>query len=206
MKRSLFCLLGALLLWACKGTPEDEITERPTNTKLSYKALNVSIDFLQYNHPFELDLNSDSQIDYVLSSVLLEENDLPYLYLFINRKTPHLNRFVVKNAPELVNGGFWAVPLEKNAGIGSNMAAGNQWSPDLSSGCFISSSSSGTTTNFAGEWIGKKDKYLGLKFLINGAYHYGWLRVSHTSGEDKIAILDYAYNKEAGKEIIAGEK
>lgn len=86
------------------------------------------------------------------------------------------------------------------------MSAGNQWSPDLSSGCFINVSDNGSTRVFDGEWLGKKNKYLGLKFLINGKYHYGWLRISHTGGEDRIAILDYAYNKEAEKDILAGEK
>lgn len=206
MKKVLFYLFPALLLFGCKDGANDTLTPDRQNAAVSYKVLNTSVDFLQYNHPLELDLNQDSQIDYVLTSVLLEENDKPYLYLFINRKSPHLNRFIVKSNPELTNGGFWAAPLEKGTKIGASVNTGNQWSPDLSRGCFINSSNNGTTSVFDGEWIGKKDKYLGLKFLVNGAYHYGWLRLSHTPGEERIEVLDYAYNKEAGKEIMAGEK
>jgi len=203
----LYPFLIVCLFTACKkSTTQESPDENIEGSKFSYKALNTTIDSLQYHHPLELDLNNDQQIDFILTSVLLEENDRPYLYLVINRKSPQLNKIMVNTSTELVNAGYWAVPFEKYVNIGPTESAENQWAPDLTKAFLINVSDNGITKTFDGRWIGKKDKYLGLKFLIGNVYHYGWLRISHTEGEEKLAIIDYAYNREAGKAIKAGQK
>jgi len=203
----LYSVLMACAITACKKSSTEEIIDDSSEvSKLSYKALNTTIDSLQYHNPLQLDLNNDQQIDFILTSVLLEENNRPYLYLVVNRKSPQLNKIMVNTSSELVDAGYWAVPFEKNVNIGPTESAENQWTPDLSKAFLINVSDNGINKTFAGEWIGKKDKYLGLKFLIGNAYHYGWLRISHTEGEEKLAIIDYAYNREAGKAIKAGQK
>ena len=203
----LYSVLMACAITACKKSSTEEIIDDSSEvSKLSYKALNTTIDSLQYHNPLQLDLNNDQQIDFILTSVLLEENNRPYLYLVVNRKSPQLNKIMVNTSSELVDAGYWAVPFEKNVNIGPTESAENQWTPDLSKAFLINVSDNGINKTFAGEWIGKKDKYLGLKFLIGNVYHYGWLRISHTEGEEKLAIIDYAYNREAGKAIKAGQK
>jgi len=203
----IYSVLMACAITACKKSSTEEIIDENSEvSKFSYKALNTTIDSLQYHNPLQLDLNNDQQIDFILTSVLLEENNRPYLYLVVNRKSPQLNRIMVNVSTELVNNGYWAVPFDKDANIGQEEGTQNKWNPDLSKGYLIRVSDNGINKTFAGEWIGKKDKYLGLKFLIGNAYHYGWLRISHTEGEEKLAIIDYAYNREAGKALKAGQK
>jgi hypothetical protein len=58
-----------------------------------------------------------------------------------------------------------------------------------------------------GRWINVKNRYLGLKFLINGKVHYGWARLSV---HDKLAqmsatLTGYAYETLPGKSILAGQ-
>ena len=203
----IYSVLMACAITACKKSSTEEIIDENSEvSKFSYKALNTTIDSLQYHNPLQLDLNNDQQIDFILTSVLLEENNRPYLYLVVNRKSPQLNRIMVNVSTELVNNGYWAVPFDKDANIGQEEGTQNKWNPDLSKGYLIRVSDNGINKTFAGEWIGKKDKYLGLKFLIGNAYHYGWLRISHTEGEEKLAIIDFAYNREAEKAIKAGQK
>ena len=66
-----------------------------------------------------------------------------------------------------------------------------------------------------GSWAGKKDKgvrnrYLGLKFVVDGEVHYGWARLSVTLGhqrqsDDVVGTLTgYAYETVPDKAIIAG--
>jgi hypothetical protein len=58
-----------------------------------------------------------------------------------------------------------------------------------------------------GHWVNVKNRYLGLKFQINGRVHYGWARmsVSVTDGKGILALLTgYAYETVPGKAIIAG--
>jgi hypothetical protein len=60
-----------------------------------------------------------------------------------------------------------------------------------------------------GPWLGAKDRYLGLSFLISGKKHYGWARLSMQVfgcygciGR----ITGYAYETIPGKPIIAGDE
>jgi hypothetical protein len=58
-----------------------------------------------------------------------------------------------------------------------------------------------------GNW-GKNpsNKYLGVKFLIDGETHYGWVRLTVSTGPGGLAgtITAYAYETEANKRILAG--
>jgi hypothetical protein len=66
-----------------------------------------------------------------------------------------------------------------------------------------------------GPWAGKgqgvRNRYLGLKFAIDGEVHYGWARLSVTlshdrqSGEVSGALTGYAYETVPDKPIVAGE-
>jgi hypothetical protein len=66
-----------------------------------------------------------------------------------------------------------------------------------------------------GPWANKgkgvKNRYLGLKFIVNGEVHYGWARLNVTLGhrrqfDDVSGVLTgYAYETEPDKPIIAGK-
>ncbi len=64
---------------------------------------------------------------------------------------------------------------------------------------------------FAGEkdcpydWSNKVDRYLGLRFIINGKTHYGWAQLEVVSATQWV-IKDYAYNATPNKPILAGQK
>jgi hypothetical protein len=61
---------------------------------------------------------------------------------------------------------------------------------------------------YFGQWQNVKNRFLGVKFVIRGKTHYGWVRlnVKHTPpiGIDAV-ITGYAYETIAGKPIIAGK-
>ena len=63
-------------------------------------------------------------------------------------------------------------------------------------------------TRTLGRWVNVRDRYLGLKFKINGKFHYGWARlnVKVLKGKFKITatLTGYAYETIPGKAIIAG--
>jgi hypothetical protein len=63
-------------------------------------------------------------------------------------------------------------------------------------------------TRTLGRWVNVSDRYLGLKFKINGKFHYGWARlnVKVLEGQFKITatLTGYAYETVPGKAIIAG--
>ncbi len=56
-----------------------------------------------------------------------------------------------------------------------------------------------------GNWVGVKDKYLGLRFKMNGNTHYGWARLDVNAIPDTFTIKDYAYESTPGLGILAGD-
>ena len=68
---------------------------------------------------------------------------------------------------------------------------------------------SGTRAATTGRWDNVDNRYLGMKFTINGKVHYGWARLSVTNLKDKFRITatltGYAYETIPNKPIKAGK-
>jgi hypothetical protein len=67
-------------------------------------------------------------------------------------------------------------------------------------------------TRWSGAWVnggkGVKNRYLGLKFKINGMFHFGWARLTVTTTgkhDFSAALTGYAYETVPNKPIIAGK-
>jgi hypothetical protein len=63
----------------------------------------------------------------------------------------------------------------------------------------------GTFLN-AGQFKGKGEKYLGIRFLINNNYKFGWIKIYCSHHNDTLRIIEYAYNNSLGNPIKAGQK
>lgn len=57
-----------------------------------------------------------------------------------------------------------------------------------------------------GQWgVAGTTHFLGVKFLISGAYHYGWIKMSVSRNSSFQAVIsEYAYETVAGQKIAAG--
>jgi hypothetical protein len=68
---------------------------------------------------------------------------------------------------------------------------------------FVSDSGGGTF----GKWVDRKNRYLGLRFKVDGKTHYGWARMSvKVQGFDITGTLTgYAYETVPNKGILAGQ-
>jgi hypothetical protein len=67
--------------------------------------------------------------------------------------------------------------------------------------------SSKYSRNLYGNWGGNPaNRYLGVRFLIDGATHYGWIRLTVTTEPRGFSatITGYAYETTANKRILAG--
>jgi hypothetical protein len=74
----------------------------------------------------------------------------------------------------------------------------------------VRSFQTGNRTMWYGPWAnggkGIKNRYLGLKFRINGQFHFGWARLTFTTTKISFTatLTGYAYETIPGKAIIAG--
>ena len=74
--------------------------------------------------------------------------------------------------------------------------------------CSGACNASHTGIRTSGPWVDVTNRYLGLKFKIDGKFHYGWARlnVKVLIGREIIATLTgYAYETIPNKAIIAGQ-
>jgi hypothetical protein len=55
-----------------------------------------------------------------------------------------------------------------------------------------------------GNFLGQTDKYVGLRFRIGGADHYGWVRLDLNAAATEVIVKDYAYDATAGNSIVTG--
>jgi hypothetical protein len=69
---------------------------------------------------------------------------------------------------------------------------------------FVSVYDTGSHTSF-GPWLNVRgQRYLGLKFVVNGKTHYGWARVKIDRPTDHMTLTGYAYETIPNKPIITG--
>lgn len=57
----------------------------------------------------------------------------------------------------------------------------------------------------AGNFINTTDMYIGVKFEIGSAFHYGWIRVDVADNAATVTIKDFAYESTSGDAIFAGD-
>lgn len=68
---------------------------------------------------------------------------------------------------------------------------------------FLASIYSGVTY---GQFADQDEKFLGIRFNIDGEVNYGWIRMSATVGPVTLTIHDFAYREGADEGIDAGQK
>ncbi len=124
------------------------------------------------------------------------------------------------------NDDLYMKPLEGGAVVGATGSKGNFYASALARGAKIGPSahfsskgeatierahgfnaSSNYSRKLYGNWGGNPaNRYIGVKFLIDGATHYGWVRLTVTTEPSGVAatITAYAYETTAHKPILAG--
>jgi hypothetical protein len=140
---------------------------------------------------FFLDLNHDGINDFLIVN-------------FYSTTSALLNVWV---SPEQIgneifsNGAGYAAAIPAGVAIGSN----GRFHPAQSLGMANDDFPVG---NCQGPWKEAQNKYLGLRFEINGEVHFGWARLSvtcFTRGAAHVLLTGYAYETVANTPILTGQ-
>jgi hypothetical protein len=103
---------------------------------------------------------------------------------------------------------FYASALLRGAKVGPSAHFSSKGVADLERSQGGESGSSRYSRNIYGKWnSGSPNRYLGVRFLINGQTHYGWVRMTVAFGTRRpiaATITAYAYETVANKKIFAG--
>jgi len=143
----------------------------------------------------DLDLNNDGQTDFILAIRFCRnysgsrQSIYAGVYAFGAASS---NQVMQTNQLE------YQAALPVGAPIGSGGKFANSRSMAI---CETASSRQAS----GGPWENVTNRYLGLKFQIDGETHYGWARLNVTSGcYYTLTLTGYAYDTVANRPIVAG--
>lgn len=178
---------------------------QPAEAKIVYTPAHVTIG------DFALDLNHDSKVDFYLDHYIRFHSGGSISTLRVCHSGSCNSTNLGSNASNQVRGSSHggAVALRAGAKIQKGYRfLGKDTLVPMGARLFNSFAS---TTLWTGQWVnggnGVKNRYLGLKFKINGRFHFGWARLTVTTSKRSFTatLTGYAYETIAGKAIIAGK-
>jgi hypothetical protein len=160
----------------------------PAEAKVIYTPANVQI---APHHHFLLDLNHDGIADFVISNKVFQSIDIGGRTLLAKPLVPN-NAVAGFKGPIFT---YYASALKAGATIGPSQ-------PFL--GKILAAT--GTEYGYIGQFQNVTNAYLGLKFFIGGKEHFGWARLTVSSGSGTISarLTGFAYETQIGKPIVAG--
>jgi len=163
----------------------------PAAAEIVYTPTDHQIRANQGGNGYYLDLNHDGISDFLIVN-------------FYSSTSALLNVWV---SPEQAgneifsNGSSYAAAIPGGVAIGSKGRFRPAQSRNMANDDF-------PVGNCQGPWKDADNKYLGLKFKIDGEVHFGWARLSVTCFTPKAALVlitGYAYETIAGRSIVTGQ-
>jgi hypothetical protein len=166
---------------------------QPAQAKVVYTPANQVIG---QNGVYNLDLNHDGTVDFLVQQ---------WNYRNWASNNQLLADAAVGNAVQQGSRRF-AAALSAGASIGpaQNFIAGDSNGEVMLS---VTHFTTGGTSYVHGFWKNVRNRYLGLKFKINGETHYGWARLSvvRQAFHFKATLTGYAYETTPNTAIKAGQ-
>jgi len=166
---------------------------QPANAEIVYTKVNQTI---PSDTTFYLDLNNDGIVDFELknheSDRIALKADLFMLPVASSNRTAGEAKY-----PSALPGGVTIGPNTIFPKNGDGKLA--EWSYSFSTT---------QVPRFFGHWRHATNRYLGLKFIINGEVHYGWARLTvdcRYLRPVQAKITGYAYETVADQSIDAGQ-
>jgi len=156
----------------------------------------TSSNIVYHGHTIAIDLNNDGVTDFNFSVIVTGgcgTESRGYCNFFMEMRGAAASN-LVEMGPE---GGQAA--LIKGSKIGS----GNDYSDKGDMVAFLSEPSGQFLT---GSWLNVTNRFLGVKFIIGGQIHYGWIGFRGVSGIESAAFAGWAYETTPNKPIAAGDR
>jgi hypothetical protein len=167
---------------------------QPAEAEIIFTPANATIPLNRY---VSIDLNHDGNPDFKF-----------FFYTFAYHSfRGNLSVIPLNGAGVIAGAGKYASPLFRGNSIGPAQAFAEGTQRLFRSQGFAYDSSRYNRSVF-GPWVNVTNRYLGVEFAIDGATHYGWIRLSSTVGKFEkrtFTVTGYAYETVAGQGIKAGQ-
>jgi len=141
----------------------------------------------------ELDLDYDDRPD-----VIIEEWYQGVSTMEVGAKVSYSHSFIIK---PLNKNAIHKHPIPKEKGIYKYM----DWTA-----IYVTLSRKHISDNYEGDWngdwVGVRERYLGVQLWKNGRNHYGWIHLSCSEETGEVAIYDWEVSSSPGVIVVAGSK
>lgn len=179
----------------------------PADARIVYTRANKYL----INGNLNVDLNNDGITDFTLEDIYQSRGSFSGSCFVGQQISVGPNTNSMNGDIFSVTGNAAALPAGASIGPSdkfANLKYGNQMGIVFKS--YRCSNPQSTRFYGSGPWINVNKAYLGLRFVINGQLHYGWVRLNvHDSTNKKKFIVahetGYAYETIANHSIIAGK-
>jgi len=188
---------------------------QPAGAKIVYTSAHVT---LKGNQPLPLDLDHDGFIDFYLLHGYWRTSTSPNALWACHVKPIYGSSCSgdSSRAPNALNairmiaseGRAWGGAFRSGAKIQHGDRFRDKVPVELG---LLKYASGFSNPRWYGPWVnggkGVKNRYLGIKFKINGRFHYGWARMTVTTIQNTFTatLTGYAYETIPGKAIVAGQ-
>jgi hypothetical protein len=145
---------------------------------------------------YQVDLNHDGVSDVTFGTVHSSSTSLRSVDLWAG--IPRSNGVQAQRGIKT-----WVSALRRGAWIGIGPPLRN--CPGFL--CAMASSATGISSTKGGQWRNVKNRYVGMRFVIRGKSHFGWIRLSVSMHAPRVTatLTGYAYETIPGKPIITGK-
>lgn len=190
MRTILLTIMVAVLGMACQ-----ENDPAQPESPIEHVLLNEAAPF-NYLNPYTIDFNQDGLIDFQFA-VNLE-------YSQGAEHTKFLANSVRDSKILLLETTAMAFLKDKKIDLEARLDDA-EWSVQSGELLVKTRKESGETL-WSGSWQSNPEGFLGICFKMNGAYHYGWVKLLADPEHQEILVQEYAYHKTAGAGIMTGQK
>jgi hypothetical protein len=147
-----------------------------------------------------IDMTNDGVADFVISNHRIEKCSFSFCSYATMKVLPQHSH------NEVWGNGSYAAALRSGVTVGSK----GQFKPghEVMAKATFDQGTEGSAYGSAGPWKQTTNRYLGVKFIIDGEVHFGWVRidVAEAVGGIYAAVSGYAYETLPNKSIVTGQK
>jgi hypothetical protein len=165
---------------------------QPASAEIVYTPVNIAV-----GDSYAIDLNGDGIPDFTLQRFIPYRTNFLILEFDVegNAVRPPVNKDDFEAG---------ALPVGAMIGKGQSFTSKTSYGGAIMAVAFAY----GTFSSQHGPWISATNKYLGLKFLIEGKVHYGWARLTVSSFKvnEDVTVTGYAYETVPGRMLHAGQQ
>lgn len=188
-RRFVAAAIGAITLGSVSLAP-------PLFAEIIYTPANKSIGKSNGASSLPIDLNNDGIVDFTVSAYNFDSFSSGWRILGA------LGAVGAEGNEILVEGSYLAVAAVTGQVIGSASARTRFHQGGIMADHRDSGNGFSTYHSTKGLWLHATNRYLGVKFIINGETHYGWARFN--AGAGYAQLTGYAYETIPDKPIPAG--